>query len=149
MPLSTKYIALSILSMACIAGCHATPQSAQVGDVAAADQNAQEVKPMLKKPALSGANRPGVKKLKAIVSGDPVADAEKAIVDGDVAYWGYHTRIKAVAPGIDDSQLGDAEVKFAPAMGDVIYGEDHRVLRKQFIEYAEAYNQVIQKKAGH
>jgi hypothetical protein len=80
---------------------------------------------------------------------NPVNDALQALKQKDTDLWAYSTRIGPKVPGVDADSLPTVlqkhQLKLAPAMGDVIYGNDHLELRLKFVKYAQRYNQEILK----
>jgi hypothetical protein len=78
---------------------------------------------------------------------NPVSDAVQALKQNDTELWAYNTRTGPKVPGVDVDALPDVlqkhQLKLAPAMGDVVYGNDHLELRLKFIKYAQRYNQEI------
>jgi hypothetical protein len=80
---------------------------------------------------------------------NPVNDALQALKQKDTDLWAYSTRIGPKVPGVDADSLPAVlqkhQLKLAPAMGDVIYGNDHLELRLKFVKYAQRYNQEILK----
>jgi hypothetical protein len=80
---------------------------------------------------------------------NPVNDALQALKQKDTDLWAYSTRIGPKVPGVDADSLPAVlqkhPLKLAPAMGDVIYGNDHLELRLKFVKYAQRYNQEILK----
>ena len=80
------------------------------------------------------------------------SDADKAIAAGDLRLWGYHQRGGPTIPGVDFQQNSILVEKYgmrtSPAVGDVIYNEDHFELLMLFMEYARSYNQRILSSEG-
>ncbi|CCK78009.1 MAG: hypothetical protein KBT75_17500 [Oleispira antarctica] len=77
---------------------------------------------------------------------NPVSDASKALEKGDTQLWAYNTRKGPKIPGIDGAisdVLQNYQLRMAPAMGDVVYGNEHLELQLKFIKYAQRYNQEI------
>lgn len=78
---------------------------------------------------------------------NPVSDAILALNLGDTKLWAYNTRMGPKIPGVDDNAVADTlrkhSLKFAPAMGDIVYSNNHLKLRLKFIEYAKQYNHEI------
>lgn len=79
----------------------------------------------------------------SIVSGDAIHDAEKSSQANDWRLWAYHDRAGIKVPGIDADTVSHRDIKVAPAMGDVIYSEQHLQAYQQFLGYATRYNQHI------
>ena len=75
------------------------------------------------------------------------ADAKTAIENSNTKLWVYRTRIGTKVPGLEDQDTQYLEEKYgfnyAPAMGDIVYGDKHLQLRLKFIEYAKQYNRII------
>jgi len=76
----------------------------------------------------------------SIVSGDAVHDAERSSQANDWRLWAYHDRAGFKVPGIS-ANVNYRAIKIAPAMGDVIYSEQHLQAYQQFLDYATRYNQ--------
>jgi hypothetical protein len=78
---------------------------------------------------------------------NPVNDAVQALKKNDIELWAYNTRMGPNVPGVDADALPAIlqkhSLKLAPAMGDVVYGNDHLDLRLKFLKYAQRYNQEI------
>jgi hypothetical protein len=78
---------------------------------------------------------------------NPVNDAVQALKQNDTELWAYSTRIGPKVPGVDADALPAVlqkhTLKLAPAMGDVVYSNDHLELRLKFVKYAQRYNQEI------
>jgi hypothetical protein len=78
---------------------------------------------------------------------NPVNDAVQALKKNDTELWAYNTRMGPKVPGVDADALPAVlqkhQLKLAPAMGGVVYGNDHLELRIKFVQYAQRYNQEI------
>jgi LAS superfamily LD-carboxypeptidase LdcB len=78
---------------------------------------------------------------------NPVNDAVQALKQKDTDLWAYNTRMGPKVPGVDTDALAVVlkkhQLKLAPAMGDVVYGNEHLELRLKFVKYAQRYNQEI------
>ena len=65
-------------------------------------------------------------------------DADKAIAAGDLRLWGYHQRGGPTIPGVDYQQNRILVEKYgmrtSPAVGDVIYNDEHFELLMLFME---------------
>lgn len=86
---------------------------------------------------------PGLEaQMRAIVSGNAEADADQAVQAGDRQLWVYYQRGQQVVPGGEGLQV-DLPVRAAPGMGDMIYGETHKALRRQMLDYMQRYNRRI------
>ncbi|MFT4811967.1 MAG: hypothetical protein ACI9W3_000494 [Marinoscillum sp.] len=78
---------------------------------------------------------------------NPVNDAVQALKKKNTELWAYNTRMGPKVPGVDADALPAVlqkyQLKLAPAMGDVVYSNDHLELRLKFVKYAQRYNQEI------
>lgn len=80
--------------------------------------------------------------LQHIASGDARNDAQRAAQAKDWRLWAYQGRTGLHIPGVVAAE-NTAAVNIAPAMGDVIYSEQHLQARLQFLDYASLYNQYL------
>lgn len=84
------------------------------------------------------------REMRAILAGNPVNDAERALQTGDKRLWAYDKRGRII-PGLPSSAQmpGDDAIIIAPGMGDVVYGKTHQQLRQALLEYMQQYNRHI------
>lgn len=82
-----------------------------------------------------------------VKTADAHREAELALVSGDLQLWAYSNRAGLVIPGFGKAEhqrlLSTYGIRKPSSMGDVIYGKEHRELRRSFIEYAAKYNSYI------
>jgi hypothetical protein len=78
---------------------------------------------------------------------NPVSDALQALKQEDKKLWAYNTRTGPQIPGVNTDAVSTVlkkhQLKIAPSMGGVVYGNQHLELRLKFIKYAQRYNQEI------
>lgn len=101
----------------------------------------------VKPPLAVGDEHPLVQQLATIVSGDPEQNALEQVKQGNYRLWGYSSRADIILPGVPANQSENYAVslgvQLAPAMGDVLYSDEHKTLREKFIAYAALYNQTV------
>ena len=97
--------------------------------------------------ALEPAEREAAERLIWVRTADAEADAKAALAgEGLPVLHATSGRLRA-HPGLSPEQYEQIATRvnstFMPGMGDVIYGEAHRVLGREANAYAKAYNRLI------
>jgi hypothetical protein len=89
---------------------------------------------------------PNVQKLQWLDAADPQADAQQAIITGDLRLLGIATRSVSV-PGVDGDQTLKYETKcgvqLIDGISDVVRSDEHLRLMQKARSYALKYNAII------
>lgn len=132
-----KNIAINLLGSSMLVACCSSSSLPDIQATAPGEQpSASEKRIVRGNPVMEA-------EMRALLAGNPIEDAKRAVKEGDMRLWAYHQRSGKIIPGVSEI-MGRAELtKTAPGMGDVIFGNAHLNLRKQLIEYMRQYNQGI------
>lgn len=98
--------------------------------------------------AMSADAQAAINALSWVTQADPAADAAKALATGNAELLAFSGRAKSF-PGLTVAEYEGVKdivgYRYFEGMGDVLYGDAHKALRRQARSYATQYNQVIYK----